>query len=42
MKSLKCGKPDKLLQFVHKLYSQQKKQHLIEAYTIKTHMYLKQ
>lgn len=42
MKSLKCGKPDKLLQFVHKQYSQQKKQHFIEAYTIKTHMYLKQ
>lgn len=36
---MKCGKPDKLL---HKQYSQQKKQHFIEAYTIKTHMYLKQ
>lgn len=26
---MKCGKPDKLLQFVHKQYSQQKKQHFI-------------
>lgn len=29
---MKCGKPDKLLQLVHKQYNQ----------TIKTHMYLKQ